>query len=652
MRISQFVIGSLLLLGGAVGAERLTDRAALPAPAVASAMVQAQPAAPQPDAAPAGPAEAPAEPAAPRSRAVGPDVARLQLELSEVTRRLNTGARAGVLVVSLERGDTLFSLNPDLPLAPASNMKLYSTAAALYYLGPDFRYSTYVLGTGDIQNGVLQGDLILYGTGDPSMSGRLLRGSVAPMRALADSLRARGIREIQGAVVGDGSYFDSEWFGRGWSPDNFGTWYSAPVGALSIAENVASITLRPGPQPGAPAQVSTTPATDGFHVINQTTTVAAGAPFVRFGHDPEGLVIRGRIGRGHPGVAQSIAIVDPTNYTTAVFRNILAEQGIQVRGGMRTIHSAEESPVTFANRAARNGDAEPHPRVLAIHLSPPLSELISVTNHISHNLFAEALMKTVGRVALGEGSFDAGSRAIRYFLECEAGVDTASLAIVDGSGLSPNNRVTARATIQLLDLMTRNEHWESYLNSLPQAGQRRPRGLNRMLGTPAVGDLRAKTGTIRSVSSLSGYVRSADGEMMAFSIITNNLPASTWAAKRMEDEIGSRVASFRRQDGRATPAPAATAPAEDAPAAASPASPAPAPRAEPRQPERAPAAQPQRQPQRATPPAAAGRTYQIRQGDTLDGIARRHGTTVAAIQRANPGINPSRIRPGQTIRLP
>jgi serine-type D-Ala-D-Ala carboxypeptidase/endopeptidase (penicillin-binding protein 4) len=629
MRILKFVIASLVVSGGAVGAERLTARTFLPALVPSAVAVEAQSPASDPATAPPEAQPEPGAEAPPAPEVGSAAVAGLQAELTEIARRANVGAQVGVLVVSLERGDTLFSLNPDVPLAPASNMKLYSTAAALYYLGPEFRYSTYVLGLGEVENGVLHGDLILYGTGDPALTGRMLGASIVPMRALADTLLARGIREVRGDVIGDGSYFDAEWLGRGWNPDNFGTWYSAPVGALNFGENLTSLEVRPGAV-GAPAQITTTPATHGLAVVNRTITNAGGGTMIRIQYEPEGLTVRGQMARGSSGIARAAPVVDPTNYAAAVFHQVLAGRGIQVHGGVRSIYAAEESPVTFANRQNRNGNAQPHPRVLAIHLSPTLAELASVTNHISHNLFAEALMKTVGRVALGEGTFDAGSRAIRYFLECEAGVDTTALAIMDGSGLSPLNRVTARATVQLLDAMTRNEHWEDFFTSLPEAGRPRPRGLNRMLGTPAVGNLRAKTGTIRTVSALSGYVRSADGELLAFSILGNNLPASTWLQKRIEDQIGIRLAHFERTAG--SPALAGRS-GRAAPAARS----------------QQPAAQ---QPQQRPAATTGGRDYRIRPGDTLDRIARQNRTTVRAIEQANPGINPNRIRAGQTIRLP
>jgi len=627
MHFFRFAAVTLLLAVGAFGAERLVARS--PGTAAVAALQDGTAVGGATDA-PAPAAATPADPPTPAaaSRAVSANVLRLRSNLQQVVGRSNTGAQVAVLAVSLDRGDTLFSLNPDVALAPASNMKLYSTAAALYYLGPEFRYATYVLGTGDIRGGVLEGDLILYGTGDPSMSGRMLRGALTPLRALADSLRAAGVTEVRGDVVGDGSYFDAEWRGRGWSPDNFGAWYSAPVGALSVAENVASIRVTPGPSVGAPAVVTTTPASIGFSVINRVTTVASGQSTMRVQYEPEGLVLNGRIARGHAGLARSAPIVDPTNFTAAVFRRVLEEQGVRVAGGLRVINDAAESPVRFSQRAAANGDAARHPRVLATYLSPTLDELVSLTNHVSHNLFAEALMKTVGRVALGEGTYDAGSRAIQYFLECEAGMDVTTLALVDGSGLSPLNRVSARQTIQLLDVMTRSEHWEAFHASLPESGRPRPRGLNRMLGTPAVGNLRAKTGTIRTVSALSGYVRSADGERIAFSILANNLPASTWAAKRIEDEIGVRLAEFRRGEPVAAAEPEMPEPTEAA------------------------APSPGRTSAGESTPSAGARSHTVRPGDSFDRIARQHGTTVAALERANPGVDPRRIQPGHTIRLP
>lgn len=561
----------------------------------------------------------------------------------------------GVLVVSLDRGDTLFAHNADLPLAPASNMKLFSTGAALYYLGPDFRYSTYALTNGPITDGVLHGDLILYGTGDPAISSRMLTGPLAPLNALADSLRARGVTEIRGDIVGDGSYFDDGWIAEGWREQYRLDSYSAPVGALSIAENVVSVRVTPGASTGASAVIRTTPSTHGLLIQNRVTTASSGQSSVRFSWDPEGLVIEGRLARGHPGVARSVTVVDPANFAAAAFRTVLEGSGIAVGGDVRTVRRSEGSPVSFGAVSTNGGAAVP-PRVIGTHLSPTLRELISVTNHVSQNLFAESFFKTVGRVVLGDGSFQGGALAVQYFLECEEPFDFSQMRIVDGSGLSPINRVTPRSMVHLLDLMTRTDVWEPFYESLPEAaspigGQHSLRG--RMRGTAAAGNLRAKTGTINNVSGLSGYVRSADGEMLAFSILANEVP-STSQAKRVEDQIGIRLAAFSRPAtgqpfgasaaeaivGAATAEIAVPASGNSAPGSGDPIVPA--------------AGSPDAGGAAATvsPTLPAARTHRVQAGQTLDAIARRYGTTVTELRRLNPGIEPRRVQVGQSITLP
>lgn len=581
---------------------------------------------------------APGAAGAPRQQPPAEDaeVARLARELRGILRQPGLeGARHGVLVVSLDRGDTLFSLNPDLPLAPASNLKLYSTAAALYYLGPAFRFSTYLLADGPVEDGVLRGDLLLYGTGDPAMSGRLLPGSTSALQALADTLASRGVREVTGDLVGDGSYFDNQWIGEGWKEADRMSWYAAPIGALGVAENLVTLRVTPGAV-GDPARVTTSPGTRELAVVNRVRTVAGSGASVRFEHGDQTLVVTGRIGRGHAGVVRGLPVTDPANYAAAVLRDLLADRGIRVRGRVREVEDPAGSRVGLAGRTARG--AEP-PRVLAVHLSPPLTELVTVANHVSHNLFADALLKTVGRVALGEGTFAGGARAIQYFLECETAADTARLRVVDGSGLSRFNRTTARITIQLLDYMARSGTEEAYRLSLPEAAG--PRGLRRMQGTAAAGNLRAKTGTIQHVSSLSGYVRASDGERLAFSIIANDVPSPA-RAKRTEDAFGARLASFRRAAPQgASPLPGDAARETEA---ATPGS-APDTADRPGDGVRTGAVP-------GAPPPKEARTHGVRRGETLDAIARRHGVTLQELQRANPGVTPRRLQVGKELRIP
>jgi D-alanyl-D-alanine carboxypeptidase/D-alanyl-D-alanine-endopeptidase (penicillin-binding protein 4) len=468
--------------------------------------------------------------------APSPEVLGLRRDLERIVHAApGTGVRTGVLVVSVDRGDTLFSLNPDLPLAPASNLKLYSTAAALYYLGPEFHFSTYLLAGGPVRDGAVEGDLILYGTGDPTISDRMLPSSLSVFRAFADTLAALGVRRIAGNVVGDGSYFDDQWVGDEWESGDRMQWYGAPVGALSFAENMVRLRVVPGAA-GERAHITTIPATLGLAIENRVQTVTRGATSVHYEQGPTSIIVSGQVRRGGRGAAQVMPVVDPANYAAAAFRALLADRGIRVDGEVRTVRRPSESRL--------GGAPGGPPRVLAVHLSPSLAEIAAVTNHVSHNLFADELLKAAGRTAVGEGSFPAGARAVRGLLAGETRGDTAALRIVDGSGLSRSNRVTPRTTIQLLDYMSRSRAWAAYYESLPEAATER--GLHRMYGSPAAGNLRAKTGTIHSVSALSGYVRAADGERLLFSIMTNGAP-STARAKQTENEIGAALARFTRQ---------------------------------------------------------------------------------------------------------
>lgn len=466
------------------------------------------------------------------------DLPALHADLERIVRQAGGPAeRSGVLVASLDRGDTLFSLNADVPLAPASTMKLYSTGAALCYLGPGFRFSTALYADGPIANGTLRGDLVLYGTGDPTLSGRMLESATAPFGAFADSLLALDVRRITGNVVGDGSYLDQQWLAEGWEASDLMEWYGVPVSALNFAENMVTLRVRPGGA-GEPARITSTPRTKGLSVVNRVRTVSSGGTSVRFEHGTTGIVVTGQIRRGDAAIARALPVVDPANYAAAALAAYLETRGIEVEGEVRGVGRNSDSKI-----GGDGSRASSRPRLLAVHRSPPLVQIAAVTNHVSHNLFADALLKRVGREVGGEASFAAGSRAIARLLDGESAALSPAPRIMDGSGLSRSNRVTARATVQLLGYMARGTAWDAYYASLPTAGE--PGGLPRMRGTPAAGNLRAKTGTLESVSALSGYVRSADGERLVFSVIFNGVPSAT-RAKEVEDQIGARLARFRR----------------------------------------------------------------------------------------------------------
>ncbi len=519
------------------------------------------------------------------------------------------GAQWSVLVVSLDQGDTLYAHNADQHLAPASGLKLFTTAAALYYLGPDFRYSTFLLADGKVENGVLNGDLVVYGTGDPTFTGRFGRRD-AVWHAFADTLLALGIREVRGNLVGDASYFAGPGAGSGWQEDYIGASYAAPSSALTFGENIATLEIKPR-EVGEPPFVGVADGADEISVVNNARTVARGRSSIhvtRSSYDAP-LEVRGQISRATTSIQRTVPVADPAEYAVSVFKKVLLDKGITVSGETKSVTDAAQSPVTGRMVFAPALDEQEPVRVLAIYQSRPLIDVLEIVNKKSHNLMAEQTLRTVGRVAFGEGSVAAGEKAVVQLLLKETGKAPAGFHMDDGSGLSVLDRASARDFIELLSFMAKSPMFDSYWQTLPEAGV--AGGLRRMGGTPAAGNLRAKTGTIDNVSSLSGYVRSRNGEQLAFSIISNRVP-STWRAKRIEDAIGIRLASFNRHDDRPM-----NVRVDDGARAKS-----------------------------------SGRMVTIRRGDTLQRIAKRYGVSVSALQKANPGVTNPTLVAGKKLRLP
>ncbi|NIP81931.1 MAG: D-alanyl-D-alanine carboxypeptidase/D-alanyl-D-alanine-endopeptidase [Gemmatimonadetes bacterium] len=547
--------------------------------------------------------------------------------------------RWGVMVVSLDAGDTLFARGAEEALVPASNLKLFTTAAALYFLRPDYRYSTYLTATGPLRNGVVEGDLYVYGTGDPTLSDRFFEGKTAVWEALADSLAALGVRRIEGDIVGDASYFEGPAVGHGWELTYVTHTYAAPASGLAFNDNIVTLRVTPGPDAGAPAEIQLIPG-GGVDLRNEATTVASGRSHIeveRLAYDAP-IVVRGQVRSGSSALWRAVPVVDPARFAVSVFEPILEERGIEVVGTVRSVHDGARSPITGSRVFAPTLDEDGVVQVLAVHRSPPLLEILKVINQRSHNLYAESVLRTVGRVATGRGSVRGGRAAVAAILE-EAGADASTVFMDDGSGLSTEDRASARSIVELLAFMARSPYGDEYMETLPEAAT--SRGLRRMQQTDAAGNLRAKTGTIDRVSALSGYVTARSGERLAFSIISNDVP-STWKAKRVEDRIGARLAAFDRPLPRRVADAAGRGTDPDSASGARTA------RADSalRMADATPADSPL--------PDAAPRPdyYTIKRGDTLEGIAREAGVSVGALRAANPGVNARRLIPGKRLKLP
>ena len=543
------------------------------------------------------------------------EVLALRSELAELLQTYRwRDARWSAMVVSLDRGDTLFAVSPDAALAPASNVKLLTTAAALHVLGPEYRFRTYLLTDGVVRNGVVDGDLVLYGTGDPGISDRFYSARDEVFHLLIDQLEAAGVHTILGDLVADASYLPGPLRPVGWDPGDLNDHFTAPISALSFNENVVSFRIVPRDVLGAVPDVFTIPDNSGLEVVNRAETVSGrvrppGVWIER--RDPlDPVLVDGRITRGSRDVWRQLTVSRPSHFTASVFVAILEERGIDVSGDLRTVELPGNSvvPRISAPSAGKRGA-----RVLARHVSEPLRDYLAVINKESNNLFAELVFRSMGRAGGGVGTPDMSARVVRTALE-DIGVNTERMLQLDGSGLSEGNRVSAGTFVGVLSGMAEGSLWPEYWASLPEAGRRRE--LGRMYQTPAAGNLRAKTGTIDGVSALSGMVRSADGERLAFSLLLNGTPSNS-RAKAVENRVGARLASFERGTDRAPPIQLTDA-------------------------------EPMPEPAPATPPAR----HRVAAGENLTLIARRYHVSVEELLAANPRLRPNRILAGQWITLP
>lgn len=454
-------------------------------------------------------------------------------------------AHSGVtfLAVSLDRGDTLFAREPDRLYTPASNRKLFTAASALHWLGPDHRFRTTLVATGPVEADTLRGDLVLVGRGDPDLL-------AAHLAALADTLVASGARAIAGDVRADDAWFDDVEWGAGWMWDDGPYWEWPYVTALTVADNVITVTARPGPRVGDPVAIALDPPT-GYVTLNvSAVTAAAGAPsdlVVDRHWDPKENVIdvTGALALDAEPIVARRTVEDPALYAATMLLELLEARGVEVLGVAR--HGDLPGAEASIGVAAGGGVTDAMIDTVAVHVSGPLSESVRNFLKISDNLTGELLVKAVGASVAGPpGTYEKGLAAERAFLAREVGIDTTAQMLADGSGVSRYNLVTARQIVALLRYMTtRDDLFPSYRAALPVAGVDGTLE-NRMRGTAAEGRAGAKTGTLNGVTALSGYVPSADGERLAFSLMMEFYTGSSAPRRAVQDSIVAALARFRR----------------------------------------------------------------------------------------------------------
>ncbi|HYN14511.1 MAG TPA: D-alanyl-D-alanine carboxypeptidase/D-alanyl-D-alanine-endopeptidase [Terriglobales bacterium] len=460
----------------------------------------------------------------------------------------------GIEVVSLKDGRTLYALNSDKLFTPASNTKLFTTAAALALIGPDYRFKTTVETAGTVDKyGRLVGDVVLVGRGDPNLSGRVLpyagrtqrtQPSIRVLEQLADQLVQKGVKFIDGDIVADDSYYAFERYGEGWTQDDL-VWESgAPVSALSINDNVMFVNILPADRPGEKAFVSIDPFADYYRIDNRILTTPSGTGprkiFINREPGSNVLTLWGNIPVDDPGAGEALAIDDPAAFAGQLFQRLLEQRGIAVYGRPRTRHTELASLQTLtvtalASGGGEHGMASRQPLVLASYQSSPFIDDLQVVNKVSQNLHAELMLRLLGREKGTSGTIEGGLEVERGFLT-QAGIAPAQYAFYDGSGMSRENLATPHAVVQLLRYAAGQPWGKAWQDTLAIAGIDGSLA-NRFKGTSAEGRVRAKTGALGHVNALSGYATTVNGVPIAFSILTNNHKLVSKRALEVVDQI-------------------------------------------------------------------------------------------------------------------
>ncbi|HUC40417.1 MAG TPA: D-alanyl-D-alanine carboxypeptidase/D-alanyl-D-alanine-endopeptidase [Gemmatimonadales bacterium] len=445
-----------------------------------------------------------------------------------------------------DRGRVLFNRNGDRFSVPASNTKLVVAAAGTVLLPHDYRVSTSIYANGTITNGVLQGDVVVYGRGDPTWSERcysvdtlaagMCDSTWTAVDAIAESLRARGIKRITGRIVGDGSYFEPLLTHPGWNSFDLNWWYAAPVSGLGFHDNSVDFQIAPGPAIDAPPVISWTPDLHMFTFENRARTVASDSTTTigdNFFRKPGTADIwaAGTVSLNRSPWIESFALPDPNLYAARALTASLQRKGIAVEGG------AASTTDSMAYRALRCCGSP-----LTEYRGRPLPDIVFPILNTSQNWFAETLLKILARAVGDTGSWEKGLDVEKRFLIDSVKIDSTAFSLEDGSGLAAGNLVTPHAFVQLLTFMYHHPKRAPFIAALPRAQQ--PGSLlRRFVRTPLEGRVLAKTGSIDRVNTLSGYIERPDGHVITFSIQANAHDVPT---RQMLAQIDSVVVQLAR----------------------------------------------------------------------------------------------------------
>lgn len=457
------------------------------------------------------------------------DLYFLRKAIDRTIQEVDPNAHIGIEIISLKDGQKLYERNAKHMFVPASAQKIFTAASALSVLGADYRFETRLFRQDEVKEGILQGDLYLKGGGDPSLT-------TADLKKLAFQLSRTGIKTIQGDLVIDNFDFDNISQGPGWMWDEGAEYWNSPIDALLVNHSCVTVYVEPGAKENTPAAVAIHPKIEGVNVQNFAKTIKKNGELSisRRWVTKENLIeIGGTISLQSPGKQYEIPVESPSLYAAILFRDLLAELGIQLTGKI-TFKQVPEWAET-----------------IAVHRSVTLSEIVNQVMKESDNLYSNCIFKKMGeKLYKTPGTWKKGAQALRVFLSDTAKINVDDLAIVDGDGESRYNLVSPHQLVTFLAWMKdQSLIFPEFLSSMPLSGI--DGSLQRMNDPLVKGRIRAKPGTMTGISSLAGYATTQDGEQLAFAIMINGFvkPAIEYK-KNLEDRICTLLAQFSRMEER------------------------------------------------------------------------------------------------------
>lgn len=441
----------------------------------------------------------------------------------------------GITVMEAASGKTLVEVNGNKSLAPASNLKLVTTAVALKIFGSDFEFQTKIGNSGDISDGNLNGDLLVYGGGDPALGSAQIRNNMdmeQVISAWSKAIKDNGIKRISGDIIADVSYFDPISTPDGWQWVDIGNYYGAGVSALNFNDNLYHLFFKPGNIVGDPAIVMyTRPEVKGLTFLNYMKTGPVGSGdngYIYGGPGEERKTLLGTIPAGKPEFSIKGSLPNPALFCVQALRENLIKDGILVSGTAKISHSKKAATQQITTTS-----------------SPSIKEIVYWINKKSINLYAEVLLKQVGEHQSGKASYDCSTKAVEVVLK-EMGIPVEGLHLYDGSGLARLNALTTNQMAQLLVVMANDIEFKSFYDSLPIAGIKDDSGHISHLcrNTSGANNVRAKTGYISRVRAHSGYVHTKSGKLLCFSMIANDHLGRPSQIDRLHEKIMIELAEL------------------------------------------------------------------------------------------------------------